>query len=94
MKAAFLLNFTKFVDWPAGAFADCRFALHHLHSGETTRSAARWIEMRAGETVNGRKLAVRRIDQASRSASLPDRFYRQRAEKKSPEFWAAWARVF
>ena len=33
VKAAFLLNFTKFIDWPAAAFADAGFADRDLHSG-------------------------------------------------------------
>jgi len=60
VKAAFLLNFTKFVEWPAsqealGApFSLCIVGPDPFH-GEINRIVE-------GETVNGRKLTVQRVD--------------------------------
>jgi hypothetical protein len=65
VKAAFLFNFSQFVDWPAAAFADGRSPLVIGVLGEDPFGAT-LDEIIRGETVNGRPLAVRRyksIDQ-------------------------------
>ena len=60
LKAAFLLNFTKFVDWPPEAFADEKspFNLCVLGDAPFGRSLD---DVVANETVNGRPIAVRRL---------------------------------
>src|SRR5689334_7219765 len=63
VKAAFLLNFTKFVEWPASAFADGRSPLNICVLGEDPFGAA-LDQMVRGEAVNGRPLAVRRMRRA------------------------------
>ncbi len=59
VKAAFLLNFTKFVEWPAGnpARADAPFTICVLGEDPFGTALNQMIE---GETVNGRRLAVMR----------------------------------
>jgi len=63
VKAAFLLNFTKFIDWPAAAFAqpDSPISICIL-GGDPFGSALDQIT--AGEVVNGRNIAAERIKQA------------------------------
>jgi hypothetical protein len=60
VKAAFLLNFTKFVDWPAAAFAepDSPFLICILGEDPFGQTLDQLV---AGEVVNGRKVAVQRI---------------------------------
>ena len=63
VKAAFLLNFTKFIDWPASAFATpaAPFTICILGRDPFGQALDQTVE---GESVNGRKLAVRRISQS------------------------------
>ena len=63
VKAAFLLNFTKFVEWPQTAFADPQAALEICVSGKNPFGSA-LEEVVRGEAVNGHTLAVREIGQA------------------------------
>jgi len=60
VKAAFLLNFTKFVDWPPAAFADpnAPFTICVLGDDPFGTVLDQIVE---GEKVNERRLAVRRI---------------------------------
>jgi hypothetical protein len=60
VKAAFLLNFTKFVDWPPGAFADTSSPLTICIFGDDPFGNA-LDEIVQGETVNGRKIQTRRL---------------------------------
>ena len=63
VKAAFLLNFAKFVDWPPAAFANSEspIAICILGKDPFGRSIDDLVQ---GEVVSGRKLIVRRISQA------------------------------
>jgi hypothetical protein len=61
VKAVFLFNFSQFVDWPAASFADGRAPLVIGVLGSDPFGAT-LDEIVAGETVNGRPLAVRRYD--------------------------------
>ncbi|MDX2152856.1 MAG: YfiR family protein [Bryobacteraceae bacterium] len=69
VKAAYLLNFTKFVDWPGEAFGESRsgFVLC-LVGGDPFGPAI--DRMMAGETVNGRAIVVRRMEMADSSCHL------------------------
>ncbi|MBV8069790.1 MAG: YfiR family protein [Acidobacteriaceae bacterium] len=62
VKAAFLLNFTKFVEWPPAAFEtpNSPFTLCILGRDPFGHSIDYILQ---GESVSGRKLEVRRIDQ-------------------------------
>jgi hypothetical protein len=57
VKAAFLLNFTKFIDWPAGNPAE-PFSMCILGNDPFGPAIDRMVQ---GETVRGRRLAVRRV---------------------------------
>jgi hypothetical protein len=61
VKAAFLLNFTKFVDWPAGAFAGPAAPITICILGKDPFGQT-LDEIVEGEAVNGRPLQVRRIE--------------------------------
>lgn len=63
VKAAFLLNFTKFIDWPAGAFADADSPLAICVVGKDPFRRV-LDDIVQGEVVSGRKLIVRRIGEA------------------------------
>jgi len=62
VKAAFLLNFAKFVEWPPSAFADADspVAICILGKDPFGRTIDELVQ---GEAANGRKLMVRRISQ-------------------------------
>lgn len=62
VKAAFLLNFTKFVEWPPNAFADSRSQLVLCILGKDPFGRA-LDEVVQGEAVNGHTLTIRRIPQ-------------------------------
>jgi hypothetical protein len=63
VKAAFLLNFTKFVQWPASAFADENSPVAICILGEDPFGNT-LNEMVKGEALNGRQLVVQRIRHA------------------------------
>jgi YfiR/HmsC-like len=63
VKAAFLLNFTKFVEWPATAFADEHSPLAICILGEDPFGNT-LTEMVKGEGVNGHEIVVQRIRRA------------------------------
>jgi len=60
VKAAFLYNFAKFVDWPAGAFATERSPLVLGVLGQDPVGDAA-TELLAGKTVKGRPLEIRSV---------------------------------
>jgi hypothetical protein len=60
VKAAFLLNFTKFVEWPSTAFADERSPLTICILGDDPFGPT-LDQIVKGEEVNGRSIAVERI---------------------------------
>ncbi len=60
VKAAFLLNFTKFIEWPPTAFAQPDSPIAICVMGEDPFGATLDL-MVSGEVVNGRKVVARRI---------------------------------
>ena len=60
VKAAFVMNFARFVEWPPDAFADAATPLTMCTLGDDVLGPA-LEQMVAGETVNGRKLVVQRL---------------------------------
>ena len=70
VKAAFLLNFTKFVQWPATAFAAADSPIAICVWGNDPFGKV-LDEIVAEEVVDGRKVVVRRIKGTSGSAGLP-----------------------
>jgi hypothetical protein len=63
VKAVFLLNFAKFVDWPASAFGNADSPIVICILGKDPFGHA-IDDLVQGEAVNGRRLIVRRISQA------------------------------
>ncbi len=63
VKAAFLLNFTKFVEWPVAAFENARSPITICLLGDDPFEGS-LDDLVKGESVGGRKLAVRRIRRA------------------------------
>jgi uncharacterized protein DUF4154 len=63
VKAAFLLNFTKFVEWPAPAFADEHAPLTICILGEDPFGTT-LDDMVKGEAVKGHELVIQRIRRA------------------------------
>ncbi|MGD1073096.1 MAG: YfiR family protein [Bryobacteraceae bacterium] len=63
VKAAFLFNFAKFVEWPPEAFADPNEALVVCVLGEDPFGHA-LDELAMGKRIEGRVLAIRRISDA------------------------------
>jgi len=63
VKAAFLLNFAKFVDWPPNAFAAPRSPLAICILGKDPFGHA-IDDVVQDEVIDGRKVIVRRISQA------------------------------
>jgi YfiR/HmsC-like len=62
VKAAFLLNFTKFIDWPAASFANPDSPITICILGKDPFGPV-LDEIVQGETVNARKVTVQRISQ-------------------------------
>lgn len=60
VKAAFLLNFTKFIEWPPSAFANAQAPLEICILGKDPFGHV-LDDVVQGEVVNGRKIQVRRI---------------------------------
>ncbi|HXM44851.1 MAG TPA: YfiR family protein [Bryobacteraceae bacterium] len=63
VKAAFLLNFTKFIEWPAAAFAASDSPIAICVLGDDPFGSA-LDQIVAGEVVNGRKVAAQRLKRA------------------------------
>jgi hypothetical protein len=63
VKAAFLLNFTKFIEWPAAAFETPAAPIAICILGDDPFGSA-LDQFVAGEVVNGRKVTVERIKHA------------------------------
>jgi hypothetical protein len=61
VKALFLLNFTRYVDWPIGSFAEANapFTIGLYGGGSFGEVLKRTVE---GKTVAGRRIAVELID--------------------------------
>jgi hypothetical protein len=81
VKAAFLLNFTKFIEWHAlpETAPDSVFTICILGEDPFGTVLDRTVE---GETVNGRKLVVQRVDHISNACQI---LYISRSEKGSKE---------
>jgi len=60
VEAAFLLNFTKFVEWPASAFADSNSPFTICILGKDPFGRA-LDDLLTGETVGARNVGVRRM---------------------------------
>jgi len=88
VKAAFLLNFTRFVEWPASAFSapESPFVVgvfgHDPFGADLDR-------MVTGESVNGRPLTVRRVRSAAEASKCQILFIHQSEDRRLDELMAA-----
>ncbi len=69
LKAAFLYNFTKFVEWPPACFADDTSPIVIGILGRNP-FGAELASVVAGRTVNGRGLVVKSLATAAEAASV------------------------
>jgi hypothetical protein len=83
VKAAFLLNFTKFIEWPATAFADANspFTICVLGKDPFGRALDDAVE---GESFGTHKLTVRRINEPPLPQACQVLFIRATEEELSP----------
>jgi hypothetical protein len=67
VKAAFLLNFARFIEWPDAAFPDARAPINVCVFGTSPFGDALG-KVFQGESVGNRPLEVRRVDNAREAA--------------------------
>jgi hypothetical protein len=81
VKAAFILNFARFVEWPAGAIKDPNAPLEILVLGSAPIDEALLRTVR-GQTVMGRPLVVRAIDGVDQSPACHVLFISQSESRR------------
>jgi len=81
VKAVFLFNFSRFVEWPASAFAgpDAPFVVGVFGHDPF---GADLDEVVKGETVNGRPLVVRRVNSTADAAACQILFISQTEDQR------------
>jgi hypothetical protein len=84
VKAAFLLNFAKFIEWPADVFQDekAQITICILRYDPFGHSLD---EILRGKTVNNRQVVARRIVEAEELSACQIVFVSEREEKHLPE---------
>jgi hypothetical protein len=82
VKAAYLLNFAKFVEWPVTAFASRDSALRICILGEDPFGRA-LDQLLEGEVINGRKLLAARMERPPQPGACQTLFI-SRSEKDVP----------
>jgi hypothetical protein len=84
VKSAFLLNFTKFIEWPAGSFGNADAPLSICILGDDPFGAT-LDRIAGGEIVNGRGIAIERLKKLPVPNSCRVLFIsRQEKEPRSP----------
>jgi hypothetical protein len=86
VKAAFLYNFTKFVEWPPSAFADERSSLKICVLGEDPFGKS--LQAVASEEVAGRKLTVLRTESMGNPAGCHVLFVSRSERERLPRILA------
>jgi len=84
VKAVFLFNFSRFVEWPASAFADPNAPFVVGVFGHDPFGAD-LDEVVKGETVNGHPLVVRRVQSAADAAGCQILFIHQSEDGRLDE---------
>jgi YfiR/HmsC-like len=87
VKAAFLYNFAKFVQWPAGTFQSPGDALAICVLGEDPFGHSLG-DIVAGRTIEGRPLTVRHIASVKEGAACQILFVSSAENKRSPPMLA------
>jgi hypothetical protein len=91
VKAVFLFNFSRFVEWPASAFAsaDAPFVVGIFGHDPFGRDLDEVVK---GETVNGRPLVVKRLRNAADAAACQIVFIHQSEDKRLDEVLSSLGR--
>jgi YfiR/HmsC-like len=84
VKAAFLLNFAKFVDWPPTVFEDEKHPITVCVFGYDPFGGA-LDELIRGKNINNRELLARRINELPDLKTCQLVFVSEREEKRLPE---------
>jgi hypothetical protein len=84
IKAGFLFNFTKFVEWPPEAFADSGVPIVLGIVGDNPVTEL-LIETAAGKTVNGRAVIVQRFKEGQDPRTCHILFVSSSQEKHMPQ---------
>jgi len=84
VKAAFLLNFSRFVEWPPTAFASANDPFVIGIFGKDPFGAA-LDQIAAGKTINGRTLLIRRVSNLNELRSCNLVFFPASDERGSTE---------
>lgn len=87
VKAAFLINFPKYVDWPAEAFAGTNSPVVLAVPGET-KVAGEIQKVIAGRTVNGREIVLKRLASGEESGVCHILFISAAEQRRSPNLLA------
>jgi hypothetical protein len=88
VKAVFLFNFSRFVEWPASAFPGPNSPFVVGVFGHDPFGAD-LDEVVKGETVNGRPLVVRRVQSATEAAGCQILFIHQSEDQRLKEVLSA-----
>jgi len=91
VKAGFLFNFAQFIQWPTQAFPDREMPFTMCVTGDPFEGALEKTVER--ETLNGRRIAVRRLDSADNLHGC-HLLYVGKLEAKRAEFLGAATRIF
>ena len=83
IKAAFVYNFMKFVDWPAAALPETSDTINVCVMGDEVFAAG--FDTLKDKTVKDKKLAVRRVEQAKDAAACHVLFIGSSEEKRTPQ---------
>ena len=87
VKAAFLVNFPKYVDWPPAAFAATNSPVVIAVLGET-KVAEELQKVVAGRRVNGRKIVLKRLAAGAVTADCHILFVAAAEQQRSPDLVA------
>jgi len=83
VKAVFLINFPKYVDWPAEVFAETNSPIVIAVPGET-KVAEEIQKIISGRAVNGREITLRRVPSGDTSGVCHIVFISAAEQQRSP----------
>jgi hypothetical protein len=83
VKAAYLLNFIRFTEWPSNAFMDAESPFTICVLGEDPFGST-LDQILSGETVNGRKVQAKRIKNAPGSGACQVLYIAEPAKNPPP----------
>jgi hypothetical protein len=89
VKAACLLNFPKYVEWPASAFAETNSPV--VIAVSETKVAEEIQKLIAGQTVNGREIILKRVAAGETSDACHIRFVSAAELRAAPGLPAKYA---